>query len=273
MPDHVRDVGELLVHLGVALADPAVLAEQHAVVREQHHERVLGEPEVRQAVEEAAQPDVHQRDLGGVELAHAAQEALREPELAPLAGRRGERLDRLHAARARRPVEVDQPSRGVPGLVSVEGVDDERERLHGPGPVDPTHRVAKDLGGGVVLLVAVARVDGQVGRHARLGPAVAHRARQVLVDLAPGSPCASAYDAPGPGRQRAPPGRTWRESACARPAGGAGCRSRSRWSSRFAGAPRSTSRRRRRPATSPAAAAGRPSAATSRGRGRCAGRP
>ena len=82
MAHHHRDVGQLLVHLRVALADPAVLAEQHAVVAHQHHERVVGQAEVLETVEEASEPDVHERDLGGVELAHAAQHPAGEVDVA-----------------------------------------------------------------------------------------------------------------------------------------------------------------------------------------------
>ena len=57
---------------------------------------------------------------------------------------RGERLDRLHAAAdGRRAVHVDQPPRRVPGLVGVEGVDHQRERLRACAPTrsSPSPRV------------------------------------------------------------------------------------------------------------------------------------
>ena len=68
------------------------------MVAHQHHERVVGEPEVRQAVEEAPQPHVHERDLGGVQLAHPAQQPAGEVDVTGARAGRGERLDRLQAA-------------------------------------------------------------------------------------------------------------------------------------------------------------------------------
>ena len=74
-----------------------------------------------------------------------------------------------------RAVDVDEPTGGVPGLVGVERVDHQRERLPGASPVEPVHALAEDLGRVEVLLRPVARVGGQVGPHARLRPAAAHR--------------------------------------------------------------------------------------------------
>ena len=175
-------MAQLLVYLVEALADPSVLAEQHAVVAEQHDERVVHQAEVREPVEEVAQPGVDERDLGGVELAHAAQDPRRQPQRRVLGRGGGERLERLDR-RVRWPVQVPEAARRVPRLVSVEGVDHERKRLARARPLDPVHAVPEHPRRQVVLLGAVARVRGQVGGQARLCARPSQRPRQVARHL------------------------------------------------------------------------------------------
>ena len=223
--DRERHVAQLRVDLGVALAHPAVLAQQHAVVAGQHHQRVVEQAEVGQPVEEVARA--------------RCRPSSPRPRT---------------AARIRRSSDCDRPSgaylaagvgngwigstplaSGEPYMSlmrcgtsqgswasneSITSANGWRVRAHSTQPIASVNTRGERYSSSA----AVARVGLQVGPHARLGARPAQRGRHVLVELVLRGPRPSACAAAAPGRPPARRGRARCGSACAPAAAGAGCR-------------------------------------------------
>ena len=163
---------QLLVHLRVALAHPAVLAEQHAVVAHQHHERVLGQPQVLEPVEEAARARRRPSSPRPRTAARIRRSSrwVRSTSLAPSrpAWRTAGSAPR-RAGSASPYMSISRRGR-VPRLVRVERVDHERERLARARPLDPVHAVPEDLRGDVAPpRPGRGGFQREVRLHARLG--------------------------------------------------------------------------------------------------------
>ncbi len=126
------------------------------------------------------------RVIGGVELAHAPQHPGVQAQLVVFRGRRRE--GPVGSSPAPAFWRCLAATRGVEGSWASKQSIVRRERLARARPFDPFDAVAKDPGGEAVLLLAVARVGGQVRGHARLGARAAQDRRKVVVDLALGDP-------------------------------------------------------------------------------------
>ena len=159
--DDARHLDQLRVQLLRDLAGPAAIAEQDAVVAQEDDRGVLVQAELPKAVEELAQPAVGIGQRGRVDGVHLAQLVGLEVGL----GARVARGARVGPAVGRVGVHVDELVRRAPGLVRIEAVDDQRERLLLGRLLHQLGRHPEDASRiGLRRIPGVARV-GEVGAH------------------------------------------------------------------------------------------------------------
>ena len=175
--DH-RHLRELRVELRGHLAGVAALAEQIAVVRQQHDHGVLVEAELVEAVHEVPEPAVGHGDLAGVDRVQAAEQlrrevaseaVVRDPDLLARCSRGPStgRCTRAAGSRARAGRSSRPPSRTAGAA--------------GPARATPG-RVLVDARRAGLLLVLAAPGVGEVLAHARHVAVVAHERRHPLLD-------------------------------------------------------------------------------------------
>jgi len=126
MADKEDDVRDLRPQRVGGFADDAVFAVGDAMVGDDHEQRIIEELELRDSIEEVAQPAVGHRDLSGVEGIHASELPLGETGAAPLGRRVG--FETVVVAVVERDVLLGR----VSGRVRVVAVHHQEERLPRP---------------------------------------------------------------------------------------------------------------------------------------------